>query len=76
MHLAAWNGHADVVELLLNRGPSRANVNEQVYSQYLYVSNTDFSIYIFNMTYNKELLDEVFVISEIIEARLIYLPRA
>ena len=30
LHLAAWNGHADVVRVLINTGPSRANVNEQV----------------------------------------------
>lgn len=30
LHLAAWNGHADVAKVLINTGPSRANVNEQV----------------------------------------------
>ena len=29
LHLAAWNGHADVARVLINTGPSRANVNEQ-----------------------------------------------
>ena len=30
LHLAAFNGHADVCRILINSGPSRANVNEQV----------------------------------------------
>ena len=29
LHLAAWNGNADVAKVLINTGPSRANVNEQ-----------------------------------------------
>ena len=30
LHLAAFNGHAEVTRVLINQGPSRANVNEQV----------------------------------------------
>ena len=29
LHLAAWSGNADVAKVLINTGPSRANVNEQ-----------------------------------------------
>jgi len=35
LHLAAWNGHADVARVLINTGPSRANVNEQ--ASYMYM---------------------------------------
>jgi len=34
LHLAAWKGDLDIVKLLVERGPSRANVNQQV--KYLY----------------------------------------
>ena len=30
LHLAAWKGDLDIVKLLVERGPSRANVNQQV----------------------------------------------
>ena len=36
LHLAAWAGHAAIVEILLTRGPSIANVNLTVsISQYV-----------------------------------------
>ena len=41
LHLAAWNGHADVVRVLINTGPSRANVNEQV--SYMYIQTNKIS---------------------------------
>lgn len=30
LHLAAWNGHANICRILLTHGPSIAKVNEQV----------------------------------------------
>ena len=51
LHLAAWAGHAAIVEILLTRGPSIANVN-------LTVKN---DTYTYNLTWYVELfLDEEF----------------
>ncbi len=32
LHLAAWKGDTETVKLLVTQGPSRANVNQQSYS--------------------------------------------
>ena len=30
LHLASWNGHCEIVSMLLSQGPSIAKINEKV----------------------------------------------
>ena len=37
LHLAAWRGNAEICQVLLTQGPSRAKVNEQVCTALCYI---------------------------------------
>jgi len=37
LHLAAWKGDLEIVKVLVQRGPSRANVNQQVWLHQCYM---------------------------------------